>query len=590
MADKIIEVPGYGQVAFPDSMSDDSIAAAIKNNMMRTPLPEKPANLKQPEPLSAMDRMLNKLPTKGPIAALGNFYGDVAAGASGLMRGGANLISDGLGDKIWPTLGARNGVGRTIGELADPVAWTIGGGVAKVLPYAPVLGKGAVEGGKALLGNALSGAAAGGAIGALSEKGNAGTGAAVGAVANTVLPPVIGGVLKGATAAKNYIRPTPESLAVKAAGDKTDDVIQALLNSKSTIPGYKPTVAEAAVPAGSTEFSALQKRASQKNPSLYRDIDIANDEALVNSIRGIGQNKPALEQAVLQRGQAADPLYKAARNSTAPVDTTKIVDSIDDLLQKNPGNPALVRELNVVRNGLFDGKTPRTNAEEIASVVDGLKTAIANKDNAFIRGQLTDLKTAISDAIPGYQQAQKVFADKSIPVNQMRVGQELEKSLTNAIGTDVRATPFANAIREAPRTIKRSTGLDRFDDLSQILSPQQNTTVNNVLGNLRTSEQLGKMSSLGMANLDNRIGAPVIPPTGMFQPVLSAARGWVNKALGTGVEQGIEKLSVLMAKDPQQFARLMQSATPQQRQAIESMLSQFATRGAIVGGGVLSQP
>lgn len=37
MTDKIVEVPGVGQVAFPDSMSNDDIAAAIKNNILSAP-------------------------------------------------------------------------------------------------------------------------------------------------------------------------------------------------------------------------------------------------------------------------------------------------------------------------------------------------------------------------------------------------------------------------------------------------------------------------------------------------------------------------------------------------------------------------
>src|SRR5688500_9396792 len=46
---------------------------------------------------------------------------DVAAGASGLMRGGANLISEGLGEKMWPTRDASKESGwRTAGSFADP--------------------------------------------------------------------------------------------------------------------------------------------------------------------------------------------------------------------------------------------------------------------------------------------------------------------------------------------------------------------------------------------------------------------------------------------------------------------------------------
>ena len=35
---QLVEVPGHGQVEFPDGMNDSDIATAIKNNMMRTPV------------------------------------------------------------------------------------------------------------------------------------------------------------------------------------------------------------------------------------------------------------------------------------------------------------------------------------------------------------------------------------------------------------------------------------------------------------------------------------------------------------------------------------------------------------------------
>lgn len=130
---------------------------------------------------------------------VGSFVSNVATGASGLMRGSANLISPGLGEKIWPkAIGSEGSVGKVIGQVLDPAALAVGGGILKAIPYAPVLGSGLLGGLTNLGKNLGAGAAMGGTIGALSDEGSAESGAAAGAVANVVLPPVVSGVTKSA--------------------------------------------------------------------------------------------------------------------------------------------------------------------------------------------------------------------------------------------------------------------------------------------------------------------------------------------------------------------------------------------------------
>lgn len=132
-----------------------------------------------------------------PLEDIASYYGNVATGASGLMRGGANLLSSGLGDKIWPkALGSKGSVGEVVGSLVDPVALAVGGGVLKAIPYAPVMGQGLVQGGVNLGKNAAAGAAMGGAIGGLSDEGTVAGGAGLGAAINVVAPPVVSGVTK----------------------------------------------------------------------------------------------------------------------------------------------------------------------------------------------------------------------------------------------------------------------------------------------------------------------------------------------------------------------------------------------------------
>jgi hypothetical protein len=528
---------------------------------------------------------------------------DFAHGATTMGRGGINLLSKIAPETIQPEPRSRlaspsMNAPQFVGSLLDPVGLGIAGAVGKVLPYAPVLSKAATGthpaitggGATALAKNALSGATAGAPLGLLAASSEGGDltkgavgGASIGALLNTVIPPAAQGLVRGIEIAKDKIRPSAGNIAVRASGDKVDDVINALAASRSTIPGVTPTVAEAALPAGSAEFSALQKRASQFNPSLYLGAEKANEAARLGAVQNIGGTKQALENAIALRTQISDPLYKAAKAAGPVVDTSKVAATVDKLLADNPGNKELVSALGSIKSSLYENNVLRRDAQQVSSIVDGLKAMIANKDNAFIRGELNGIKNQLVEAIPGYKAAQATFSQESVPVNRMQVGQFLENAISSPLGNAERASTFANAVREAPRTIKRSTGMDRFTDLSQVLSPQQTSTVQGVLGSMKNEALLGESASRGMSNLDQRIGAAHLPPTGMFMPLVNAARSWINRSLGVGLEEGLKRLSVLMVSDPQRFAQIMQSASPQQRAAVQSLLSQNAATVGILG-------
>lgn len=231
-------------------VSNDGLLA-LKSGPSSTPLPERPANLRQPVEPSLFDRLVAKLPTSGPVAAVGQHFVDTAAGMSGLMRGGANLLPGRIGDSIWPKEGSRDSLSRDVGGFLDPVGLAIGGGVTKVLPYVPVLGRGLVEGAKATGKNLFSGAVAGGTIGGLSEGGNTGEGAALGAGINVVLPPVL-------------------STGAKVAGNLADALSGRLSDAKAAkilrdAAGTDIASLRAALAAAPKDLTAAQASAGIKN-------------------------------------------------------------------------------------------------------------------------------------------------------------------------------------------------------------------------------------------------------------------------------------------------------------------------------------
>jgi hypothetical protein len=131
-------------------------------------------------------------------------------------------------------------------------------------------------------------------------------------------------------------------------------------------------------------------------------------------------------------------------------------------------------------------------------VLDNLKDLISNKDNKFIVKNLTNVKSTIEQALPGYQKAQQVFAAASPPVNQAKVLGAMQEVLTQPLGVGERAGPFMTALgRGETALLKKSTGAARYDDLSQVLSPQQMGVVKGIESELKRNAEVVRQTQAG---------------------------------------------------------------------------------------------
>jgi hypothetical protein len=176
------------------------------------------------------------------------------------------------------------------------------------------------------------------------------------------------------------------------------------------------------------------------------------------------------------------------------VSTAPLVQNIDTILQANPGNAKLVSALNQVKSGL----EASTNAQQVSSVLDNIKDLIASKDNKFIVKNLTALKTDIEKALPGYAQAQQVFAATSGPVNQSRVLGAMQDVLQQPLGVGERAGPFMTAMgRGENALLKKSTGSARFNELSDVLTPGQMKVVGEVESGLLRDANVAAQTRAG---------------------------------------------------------------------------------------------
>lgn len=203
---------------------------------------------------------------------------------------------------------------------------------------------------------------------------------------------------------------------------------------------------------------------------------------------------PNLQSAEAMRGNVSGPLYTAATQPTTAVNVLPLTQQIDTLLAANPGNAKLVSALNQVKTGL----EASTNAQQVSSVLDNIKQLISDKDNKFIVKNLVNVKNTIEQALPGYQQAQQVFAAASPPVNQAKVLNAMTNVLEQPLGVGERAGPFMTALgRGESALLKKSTGAARYDDLSQVLSPQQMGVVKGVEAELKRDAEVVRQTQAG---------------------------------------------------------------------------------------------
>ena len=103
------------------------------------------------------------------------------------------------------------------------------------------------------------------------------------------------------------------------------------------------------------------------------------------------------------------------------------------------------------------------------------------------------------------------YTDYSKRLNRMEIGDYLSKSLQTPLGKET-AGEFATAVENAAGTIKKSTGIPRFDKLSDVLTPKEVSSVNNVLADLKrdakAKELARKVGALDIGGPDVAKEAP----------------------------------------------------------------------------------
>ena len=304
------------------------------------------------------------------------FLGNLAGGMTGLLRGGANLASDGLGERIWPTEGSvdKTSAGYLTGSLLDPVAYATGlGGMqaANLFTKAPVIGKSLANvGAQGVIGGGVGGAAAG----ALSEDSTAYGGGVVGALLGGFIPAAakIGGYAIDRIGG-TYPALRAKEIISKAYGDSLDAARQFWQNASPEL-----TATQAAAPTRSTTGAALGQRAEKMLSQPYADIAEAQRVAALQELQSVsgGSTQQAAKDA---RKLALEKL----RGETMPMMETELqaANTARDVMGRL--EPRIAAKQGSIEQALQgQGKTATEAAQSTVRFQAGKPGWISNADRA----------------------------------------------------------------------------------------------------------------------------------------------------------------------------------------------------------------
>lgn len=594
---QIIDVPGHGQVEFPDGMSDQDITSAIQKNL--SPPKASMGDIIAGTPVARLT-MGAASPLIG-AAQVGAHVGDIANRAMGV----APVVSPWIDKQLADYEAAKQRGMKASGTegfdwmgLAGSVlpSSSMATGIQAILPTAKtVLGRaglGALQGGVAAgvqpITNTVEGfwtpkgtqTAAGTAIGgAIPLVGNAVKG--VGSLVTQLSQPF---TEKGRAA---ILKEFQEGLMGNNPSTK-QQIINALANAKQIVSGSRPTVGEAVahIPE-STGLAAHQKDIS-KLPIVspqFAQRAAEQEGARAGAISQVAKTPSALEQAMQSRSIAAKQNYGTAFRDTVNPDASfaalmdrpsmqKAVSRASELAKEEGTtfDPSSVKSLHYVKMAMDDLlKNP-----ERFSIGATEAGSIGKTQQEFVKW--------LGQQSPAYAIARTTHQALSEPVNRMQVGQELEKALTTPLGTSERSGMFAKAIEDAPRTIKRATGQQMFDTLDEVLQPQETASVRKIADELARKdafERLARGTSLsGKDAIPGQVGLPL--PNLLSRPAMIA--NFMLRHAGKGAEEKIGKLAANQYLNPQVLADSLRDIPPRYRPMIEALMRQApAAAGTGIG-------
>jgi hypothetical protein len=344
------------------------------------------------------------------------------------------------------------------------------------------------------------------------------------------------------------------------------------------VPGYKKTVGE--MVSHMPEASPLQalQAATAKGPRgiSAQFFQRADDQqgAIKQALRTVARTPEELDSAIASRGALATKEYGDAARKL----------KVDDELKSLLGDPYFQKikkeALDMsVSSGQKDMTSFLQNAKSLLSTT--AREAKDPKERMLVGNVERKLSDWLENANPDWAKARTNFRERSIPINQMQVGQQIEKKLLSP-SDQMMPGGYLKAIADETATIKTATGQPR-SEFGQVFTGQQKATLDEI-GQLLEGK-LASQKPLQATRLsgDNIAEDAVIHlPQLLSRPVAMA--NWAIKQI-TGakgnLEARVDKVNAARMLDPAKFAAAMKTLPAGERRMIENALAAVKYQGVI---------
>jgi hypothetical protein len=611
MADKIVEIPNIGQVAFPATMSDDEIIRAIQSLQAPAAAPAMPPDTMARQAGLAVRPMAQAVMTAGgmlPLAVdpLVNLF-NLAAGTNvptmtqavgqTLNRAGFPQPRTAQERIVQDVSQAGYGVGglaNLAARAAPMVTSTVGQGLAQMLATNP----------RAQSSAALAATAAGG----LLREGEFSQGAQLaGALgAGMIAPggPTLSTTQRALAAPSAIVKPfTREGREVmvgnvlRSVATDPDRAIANLQQAQSTVPGLRVTTAAGArdpgLAAAETPIRALDQ--SGAFPSVLS----ANQQALMDSFRRLSGRPGSIESAEAKRSSITAPMRESAFANAQPVSVEPIAAAIQGITS----NPATQRQtvdqaMGYVSSLLarrVDPETGTINPMALYSVRKDITDAMAGKLSGDLanlrlaRGQLADLLPVIDSTIesgaPGYQRYMQQFAKSSSAIDQMRLLQGIESRVTTGQPNLMTGEPVL-----AASALRRQLAA-KSEEIGAQLSPAAQRRLDNIINEINRGQAAtapgvkapgsNTFQNMSMGNLIGRVFSESLADNTTLR-TMTRPLDFLYKL----PDQQIQQLLVEAMLDPQLAAQMMSKASIMKVEPLAKSLRKKAEQlgyGSIIG-------
>jgi hypothetical protein len=611
MADKIVEIPNIGQVAFPATMSDDEIIRAIQSLQAPAAAPAMPPDTMARQAGLAVRPMAQAALTAGgllPMAVdpLVNLYNLATGSQAPTMTQAVGQTLNRVGFPQPRTAQERivqdvSQAGYSVGGLANlaaraapAVTSTVGQGVTQMLATNP----------RAQSSAALAATAAGGLLREGEFSPGVQLAGALGAGMLAPGGPTLSTTQRALAAPSAIVKPfTREGREVmvgnvlRSVATDPDRAIANLQQAQSTVPGLRVTTAAGArdpgLAAAETPIRALDQ--SGAFPSVLS----TNQQALMDSFRRLSGRPGSIEGAEAKRSSITAPMRESAFANAQPVSVEPIAAAIQGITS----NPATQRQtvdqaMSYVTDLLarrVDPETGTINPMALYSVRKDITDAMAGKLSGDLanlrlaRGQLADLLPVIDSTIesgaPGFNRYMQQFAKSSSAIDQMRLLQGIESKVTTGQPNLMTGEPVL-----AASALRRQLAA-KSEEIGAQLSPAAQRRLDNIINEINRGQAAtapgvkapgsNTFQNMSMGNLIGRVFSESLADNTTLR-TMTRPLDFLYKL----PDQQIQQLLVEAMLDPQLAAQMMSKASIMKVEPLAKSLRNKAEQlgfGSIIG-------